>query len=95
MNQPSPSIEFTHERSVDASHIDINGHVNNVVFVQWMQDLAVLHWKAVNGTFVLFVDLTTGRPRKLPKTFTDLFNFDDTSTGRSADKQTPINTSRR
>ena len=23
--------------------------VNNVVFVQWMQDLAVMHWRAVGG----------------------------------------------
>lgn len=49
MAPPPPSLEFLHERTVDDSHIDINGHVNNVVFVQWMQDLAVLHWNAVGG----------------------------------------------
>ena len=25
-------------------HIDANGHVNNTVWVQWMEDLAVAHW---------------------------------------------------
>ena len=25
-------------------HIDASGHVNNTVWVQWMEDLAVAHW---------------------------------------------------
>jgi acyl-CoA thioester hydrolase len=25
-------------------HIDANGHVNNTVWVQWMEDLATAHW---------------------------------------------------
>ena len=25
-------------------HIDENGHVNNTVWVQWMEDLATTHW---------------------------------------------------
>lgn len=29
--------------------IDENGHVNNVRYVQWMQDLAVEHWKRIGG----------------------------------------------
>lgn len=32
--------------------IDRNGHVNNVVYVQWMQDLAVAHWRGVGGEAV-------------------------------------------
>jgi acyl-CoA thioester hydrolase len=35
--------------SVPAEAIDTNGHVNNVRYVQWMQDLAVRHWNAVGG----------------------------------------------
>lgn len=27
-------------------HIDANGHVNNAVWVRWMEDLAVEHWMA-------------------------------------------------
>ncbi len=26
--------------------IDVNGHVNNVVYLQWVQDVAVAHWNA-------------------------------------------------
>jgi len=29
--------------------IDENGHVNNVVYVQWMQDLAVEHYASIGG----------------------------------------------
>ncbi len=29
--------------------IDENGHVNNVVYVQWMQDIAVEHYTAIGG----------------------------------------------
>nr|WP_307347025.1 acyl-CoA thioesterase [Caulobacter ginsengisoli] len=28
---------------VDAD-IDVNGHVNNVVYLRWMQDIAISHW---------------------------------------------------
>lgn len=28
-------------------HIDELGHVNNAVWVQWIQDIAVAHWEAV------------------------------------------------
>jgi acyl-CoA thioester hydrolase len=30
-------------------HIDELGHVNNAVWVQWIQQLAVAHWEAVAG----------------------------------------------
>jgi acyl-CoA thioester hydrolase len=49
MAPPPPAPEFHAQRTVDESHIDVNGHVNNVVFVQWMQDLAVHHWRALGG----------------------------------------------
>ncbi|MBS1872538.1 MAG: acyl-CoA thioesterase [Acidobacteria bacterium] len=31
---------------VEASDIDELGHVNNVVYVRWVQDAAVAHWRA-------------------------------------------------
>jgi acyl-CoA thioester hydrolase len=34
---------------IPSSTIDENGHVNNVVYVQWMQDLAVEHYAAIGG----------------------------------------------
>src|SRR5512132_2774097 len=34
---------------VPASAIDGNGHVNNVFYVQWMQDIAVEHYSSIGG----------------------------------------------
>lgn len=34
---------------VPASVIDENGHVNNVAYVQWMQDIAVEHYASIGG----------------------------------------------
>ncbi len=34
---------------IPASAIDENGHVNNVTYVQWMQDIAVEHYAAIGG----------------------------------------------
>jgi len=30
----------------EAVHIDRNGHVNNVVYLAWAQELAIAHWSA-------------------------------------------------
>ncbi len=30
-----------------SEHIDVMGHVNNAVWVQWVQDMATVHWEAV------------------------------------------------
>jgi acyl-CoA thioester hydrolase len=35
---------------VEKADIDLNGHVNNVVYVEWMQRAAVAHSDAVGGT---------------------------------------------
>ena len=40
---------FRHRFVVPESAIDRNGHVNNVVFVQWMQDIAVEHYASIGG----------------------------------------------
>lgn len=34
---------------IPQSGIDENGHVNNVIYVQWMQDIAVEHYEAIGG----------------------------------------------
>lgn len=34
---------------IPSSAIDENGHVNNVWYVQWMQDIAVEHYEAIGG----------------------------------------------
>ncbi|HLO28969.1 MAG TPA: acyl-CoA thioesterase [Anaerolineales bacterium] len=35
--------------SIPQTAIDENGHVNNVAYVQWMQDIAVEHYEAIGG----------------------------------------------
>ena len=35
--------------TIPQSVIDENGHVNNVVYVQWMQDIAVEHYASIGG----------------------------------------------
>lgn len=35
--------------TVPASVIDQNGHVNNVAFLQWMQDIATEHYTVLGG----------------------------------------------
>lgn len=37
---------YEHRIEVVESHIDGNGHVNNVVYLQWVQDAVAAHWKA-------------------------------------------------
>lgn len=39
--------EFTKEFVAEPAHIDELGHVNNSVWVQWIQELATAHWAAV------------------------------------------------
>lgn len=35
--------------TIPSSAIDENGHVNNVVYVQWMQDIAIEHYASIGG----------------------------------------------
>lgn len=35
--------------TIPRSVIDENGHVNNVAYVQWMQDIAVEHYSSIGG----------------------------------------------
>ena len=43
MNRPTFELDFT----AAPEHIDELGHVNNAVWVQWIQQVAVAHWDAV------------------------------------------------
>jgi acyl-CoA thioester hydrolase len=38
---------FTRTFLAEPQHIDELGHVNNAVWVQWIQDMATAHWDAV------------------------------------------------
>ena len=37
-------MKFSHVFSVPAADIDAQGHVNNVAYVRWIQDMATSHW---------------------------------------------------
>jgi acyl-CoA thioester hydrolase len=61
MTQPKAPAIHREEFVVPESAIDQNGHVNNVAFVQWMQDVATRHFdsggvteavEAAGGTWV-------------------------------------------
>lgn len=43
---------------IPQSAIDENGHVNNVSYVQWMQDIAVEHYSSVGGVEAQGYDAT-------------------------------------
>lgn len=41
------TARFTRSFTALPAHIDELGHVNNAVWLQWVQDIAVAHWQAV------------------------------------------------
>ncbi|MBL0176000.1 MAG: hypothetical protein IPP94_12175 [Ignavibacteria bacterium] len=45
----APDPLYTYAFTVSADAVDLNGHVNNVKYVQWMQDVAVHHFDAMGG----------------------------------------------
>jgi acyl-CoA thioester hydrolase len=42
-------LPYTKTITIPPAAIDENGHVNNVVYVQWMQDIAVEHYDSAGG----------------------------------------------
>jgi len=38
-------MKFSHSFRVQAADIDEQGHVNNVAYLRWIQDVAVAHWR--------------------------------------------------
>lgn len=44
VSEPAPHFEQT--ISVVSSDVDQLGHVNNVTYVRWVQDIAAAHWRA-------------------------------------------------
>ncbi|MFC4891817.1 acyl-CoA thioesterase [Pseudofrancisella aestuarii] len=47
---------FLYSTTATSEHIDPNKHINNIIYLQWMQDAAVEHVKH-NGTFDLIQSL--------------------------------------
>jgi acyl-CoA thioester hydrolase len=44
-----PNRVYIRSFTIPAEAIDENGHVNNVAYVQWMQDIAVEHYASIGG----------------------------------------------
>lgn len=44
---PADRKVFTLPLEIRPEHIDENGHVNNVVYVGWLQDVGTAHWNAL------------------------------------------------
>jgi acyl-CoA thioester hydrolase len=42
-------MKFSHSFHVPEDDIDEQGHVNNVAYVRWIQDVAVAHWFSLTG----------------------------------------------
>ena len=42
-----PLMAFTLTFTARPEHIDVMGHVNNTVWLQWVQDVATTHWESV------------------------------------------------
>lgn len=40
-----PAETYTHQRTVTRDELDDLNHVNNVIYVQWIQDIAKEHWE--------------------------------------------------
>lgn len=49
---------YTRTFTIPPESIDENGHVNNVVYVQWMQDIAVEHYSSIGGVKAQGTDST-------------------------------------
>ena len=52
------SSTYTKTIIIPKTAIDENGHVNNVAYVQWMQDIAVEHYSSIGGIQVQSPDAT-------------------------------------
>jgi acyl-CoA thioester hydrolase len=48
MNEPIPAAAFALEITATDADMDELGHVNNVVYLGWIQDVAKAHWFAVS-----------------------------------------------
>ncbi len=45
----NPNRIYVRSFIIPSNVIDENGHVNNVAYVQWMQDIAVEHYTSIGG----------------------------------------------
>jgi acyl-CoA thioester hydrolase len=51
---------FSKQFAVPASRIDVNGHVSNLAYVEWMQEIAIAHSAAAGWPIERYVALGAG-----------------------------------
>lgn len=44
---PATHLPFELEISIKPEDIDLMGHVNNIVYLRWVQEAAVAHWQVI------------------------------------------------
>ncbi len=44
---PNDKVSYKHFLTVEEHHIDNLNHVNNAVYLQWVQEVAYLHWNVL------------------------------------------------
>lgn len=46
---PADSVSYSYTQIVDQSHLDDLMHVNNVVYLKWVNDISEKHWDLLAG----------------------------------------------
>lgn len=49
---PKDKVSFKHSFKVKGQDIDALKHVNNVVYLQWVQDVSYMHWDVLASTSI-------------------------------------------
>jgi len=47
MSEPAAAEPYSIDITIEPSDIDVLGHVNNIVYLRWVQDAAIAHWRAL------------------------------------------------
>lgn len=58
--QPAGSPVFSKQLVVPDHAIDVNGHVSNVAYVEWMQQIAIEHSEAAGWPLARYVEIGAG-----------------------------------
>ena len=46
---PNDTVSYQHSFLVEANHLDALNHVNNVVYLQWVNDISEKHWEILSN----------------------------------------------
>lgn len=44
-----PAAAFIHDIAVEPAHVDFMGHVNNAVYLTFVQDAVIAHWRSLTS----------------------------------------------